>query len=382
MKTYKYRIYPTRTQSAAIDKTLEESRCLYNELLALKRDAYKEKKISLSRKDLYKKVKGRNGLYSQVAQNVAYRVDRAFKNFFRRVKNGKKKKGFPRFKKYGVYSSITLPQIVKVEKIGKKTYFPKIGWVNTKYHRKITGTPKTLTIKKSKSGKYFAAICCKNTEDENISAGSREIGLDLGLNHFIATSNGEFFDHPKPMKQARNKRKKLARRFSKTKKSSSNRKRARISLARVDEKIANIRSDFSWKLCKMLIKKYGLFCVEDLNIKGMQSNYYLAASINDVSWGDFLQKLSFKAESAGVKVVKVNPKNTSQKCSNCSRIVKKSLATRMHKCICGLEIDRDINAAQNILTLGKIGQELSESKPVEISSGKLGKQDAVEFTRR
>ncbi len=365
MKTYKYRIYPAKSQAIAIDENIEQSRQLYNELLSLKKDAYKKDKTSLTRFDLIKKTKGKNKeAYSQVSQNVADRINKAYRNFFARVKRGEGKKGFPRFKKYGKYASITLPQIVNPEKIGKKTYFPKIGWLNTKYHRPITGTPKTLTIKKAKSGKYFITISCANPTTERLKHGKGEIGIDLGLNHFVTTSNGEFFDHPKPMKGMAKKRKTLAREFSKTTKRSNNRNKARIRLAIVDEKVANVRNDFGWKLCRKFIEKYETIYLENLNVRGMVKNHCLAGAITDVSWSDFTNKLSFKAESAGGKVVKVNPKNTSQKCSGCGDIVKKTLAIRTHNCLnCGLKIDRDINASINILTIGKIGLEQPKLTP-------------------
>ena len=364
MKAYKYRIYPTREQIEIIDENIEKCRQVYNKLLALKKGAYKKDKTNLSRKDLYKQMKGNKEMHSQVSQNVADRITKAYSNFFRRVKQGAKEKGFPRFKKFGACGSITLPQITNPTKIGEKTYFPKIGFINTKYHRPITGTPKTLTIKKAKSGKYFITVCCEGAVSEPIKTTNKEIGIDLGLNHFVTTSEGEFFDHPKPMKRLYKKEKSLNRLLSKTKKGSNNRNKARIRLARLDERIANVRDDFGWKLCHILIRKYGTVYAEGLNISGMMKNHHLAGAISDVSWNDFTNKLSFKAESAGGRVVKVNPRNTSQACSNCGNIVEKSLAVRTHKCSCGLVIDRDVNAARNILTLGKIGQELPEYKPV------------------
>ncbi len=365
MKAYKYRIHPTKKQANKIDLQIEKGRLLYNKLLALKKDAYKNKGVSLSRKDLYRQVKGNREMHSQVSQNVADRIDKAYKNFFARIKRRERKKGFPRFKKYGTYNSITLPQITNPSNIGKKTYFPKIGGLNVKYHRAIQGTPKTITIKKAKSGKYFVTVSCDNVPKERITIGNGKVGIDLGLNHFIATSKGEFFDHPKPMKQLSNQRKKLAKLFSKTKKRGNNRNKVRTKLARIDEQIANTRNDFSWKLCRKLLEKYGTIYLENLNVKGMVKNHYLAKAITDVSWNGFTNKLSFKAESAGGKVVKVNPKNTSQKCSGCGEIVRKTLAVRTHKCShCGLEIDRDINAARNILSIGEIGQDLPKYKPV------------------
>ncbi len=364
MKTYKYRVYPTKKQASEIDLQIEKCRLLYNKLLALKKDAYKNKSVRLSRKDLYRRVKGNKEMYSQVSQNVADRIDKAYKNFFARIKRDERKKGFPRFKKYGTYNSITLPQITKPKNIGKKTRFPKIGWLNIKYHRVLQGTPKIMTIKKAKSGKYFVTIFCDNMPKEKITVGNGEVGIDFGLNHFITTSNSEFFDHPKPLGKMSEKRKVLAKKFSKTKKKSNNRNKARVKLAIMDEQIANTRNDFGWKLCRKLIEKYGTIYIENLNVKGMLKNHYLAREITDVSWSDFTSKLFFKAESAGGKIVKMNPKNTSQKCSGCGEIVRKTLTMRIHKCHhCSLEIDRDINAAQNILITG-IGLEQPKSTPV------------------
>jgi len=212
--------------------------------------------------------------------------------------------------------------VVNPRKIGKKTYFPGIGWLNTKYHREIGGTPKTLTVKKAKSGKYFVTVYRADLLMDTLELGEGEVGIDLGLNHFIATSDGEFLDRPNPMKKLSKKRKLLARAFSKTIKRSRNRNKARIRLAKVDERAVNVRNDFGWKICLALIRKYRTIYVEDLNVRGMVKNHFLAGAITDVSWSDFTSKLSFKAESAGGRIVKVNPRNTSQLCSECGEIVR------------------------------------------------------------
>ena len=359
MKAYKYRIYPSKAQAIEINNQIEFCRVTHNKLLALKNLAHKQYNVSLGRKHLYSEVKGTTETHSQVVQNVADRVDKGFKNFFRRVKTNARKKGFPRFKKFGTNKSITMPQVNNPKNIGKKTFFPKIGELNTKYHRPITGIAKTLTIKKTKTNKYFVTVVCANPTSNNKTTTSKEIGLDLGLNNFIATSDNEFVEHPKPLKYFTKKRQRINRNFSKTMKQSNNRDKARIKIALVDEKISNIRNDFAWKTSNDLVKRYGLICVEDLSIQNMVKNHRLAKAINDVSWGNFLEKLDYMAESAGSKVIKVNPRYTSQKCSNCGAIVKKSLAVRTHKCKCGLVLDRDVNASLNILELGRL-----EVKPV------------------
>ncbi|MBI4167646.1 MAG: IS200/IS605 family element transposase accessory protein TnpB [Candidatus Aenigmarchaeota archaeon] len=369
MRAFRYRLYPSKMQTKTIDMAIENCRQLYNQMLSLKVEKYKDDKTSLKRNDLYSLVKGNRLMYSQVSQNVGERVSSVFNHFF------KTKGGFPRFKKYGRYRSITYPQ-AKEKWIGNKLRLPMIGDISMKYHRPVEGKPKTMTVKKMPSGKYFATICCETTREKTVDRFlDKKIGIDLGLNHFIATSDGRFFEHPKPLKKLEEKRKLLSKRLSR-KQGTFNKGKARVKLARLYERITYIRQDYSWKLVNYLTRNYGTVFFEDLRIKNMLKNHSLAKSIADVSWGDFVQKLLFKAESAGTKAIKVNPRNTSQICSNCGKMNTMALSDRVYKCGCGLFVDRDYNSAMVILLRG-IGSERSESTPLEMEPLLSKKASAV-----
>jgi putative transposase len=193
--------------------------------------------------------------------------------------------------------------------------------------------------------------------------------LDLGIEHFTTDSDGKQIENPhhlkKPLKRLKRRQKKL----SKKEKYSENRNKQRIRVASLHERVTSQRDDFLHKLSRYYVESYELIAIEDLNIRGMVRNHKLSSSISEVAWNKFAEMLSYKAENAGRIVVKVDPRNTSQRCSRCGRIVKKSLAVRTHRCpSCGLELHRDYNSARDILKLGleKLPQGLREFKPVEL----------------
>jgi putative transposase len=272
------------------------------------------------------------------------------------------KAGFPRFKKYGRYKSITYPQSgFKIE--GKKLRLSKIGLVNIKLHRPVQGVVKTLTIKRMSSGKWFAIFSCKITFKPKEKPNGA-VGIDVGLHSFAVLSDRQVVENPQKYRKSEKKLAVLQRRFSRKKQKSGNREKARIKVAQLHEKIANQRNDFLHKTSRKIADSYSTVFVEDLQIPNMMRNHKLAKSIADASWGRFIQMLFYKAEEAGGKVVKVEPQGTTQKCSRCGLKVPKTLTDRIHACPrCGLEMDRDLNASRNIL---KIPQELREFTPVEI----------------
>ena len=183
------------------------------------------------------------------------------------------------------------------------------------------------------------------------------LGLDVGLNAFVATSNGDLVPAPKHYRKAEKELRCRQRALSRCKRGGNRRKKVKQRVVALHARVTNTRKDFAHKLARSLVAESDLIAVEDLNIKGMVKNKHLSKSISDAGWGDFLSKLAYKAEEAGKHFVKVNPKNTSQHCSGCGVIVKKSLAVRMHKCAkCGLVIDRDVNAARNILARAAVGK--------------------------
>jgi len=362
-RTYKYRLYPTKAQQEILENHLSACRWLYNYFLEERKTLYESKKIRISCYDQIKKIpklkKERLELvevYSQTLQDVVRRLDKAFQNFFRRVegnKNGKRQKvGYPRFKGYWRYDSFTYPQ--KGFKLkNNKLNLTKIGDLKIRLHRELEGKIKTLIIRRSRTNKWYA---CFSVEINKVLPKKKEIkkivGIDVGLNSFLTTNTGEKIDNPRYLKESEEKLAQIQRWHSRKKLKSKNRSKSRLKVARIHERITNQRQDFLHKLSHRLVNNFQLIAFEKLNIEGMKRNKYLAKSISDTSWARFLQQLSYKAEEAGVWAVGVNPKDTTQVCSGCGNIVPKTLATRKHKCPhCGLIIDRDINAARNILQL-------------------------------
>lgn len=295
-------------------------------------------------------------VYSQILQDVVRRLDKAFQNFFRRVeenKNGKKQKvGYPRFKGCYRYDSFTYPQ--KGFKLkDNKLNLSKIGSLKIKLHREPEGRIKTLTIRRTRTNKWYACFSVEiNKELSKKRKIRRIVGIDMGLNHFLTTNKGEKIDNPRYLIKLEERLSKIQRWHSRKILGSSNREKLRLKIAKIHEKIINQRLDFLHKLSAALIKNYDLIAFEKLNIKTMIKNGYIAKSIIDTPWNIFLQLLRYKAEEAGVSVVEVNPKNTSRICSGCGNITEKISSARTYKCLkCNLRIDRDENAAQNILNL-------------------------------
>ena len=362
-RTYKYRLYPTKIQQEILEKHLSLCRWLYNHSLEERKALYEKNKTKITCYDQIKKLpklkKEKPELtkvYSQTLQDVVRRLDKTFQNFFRRVresKQGKKQKpGYPRFKGYWRYDSLIYPQS-GFELRDNKLNLSKIGSLNIKYHREIEGSIKTLAIRRTSTNKWYA---CFSTENRKLLLEKKNIintvGIDVGLTSFLTTNQGEKIDNPRYLTKSEEKLSKLQRKHSKRKLKSKNRSKSRLKVARLHEKITNQRLDFLHKLSNKLINNFQLIAFEKLNIKGMMRNKYLAKSISDASWNRFLQMLSYKAAEADSWAVGIIPKNTSQTCSGCGAIVSKTLATRKHKCSkCGLTIDRDINAARNILQL-------------------------------
>jgi len=358
-KSYRYRIYPTKSQRSVLDQNLELCRQVYNDTLALRKNAYEKdgKSISLyetnsilvSWKAQRPELKQ---VYSQVLQNVQGRVDLAFKAFFRRVKNGEEP-GYPRFKGYGRYDSITYKQLGFGIKDGK-LHLAKIGDIKIKLHRPIEGTIKTCTIRRMPTGKWFA---CFSVEIEDTSLppwkDGAVVGIDVGLASFATFSNGEKIANPRFFREEEKELARVQRKHSKAPKGTPERKKALKVVERVHERISNRRTDFAHQISHRLVDQFGFIAFEDLNIQNMLKNHCLAKSISDVAWGMLVKATESKAAYAGSTVVLVDPRNTSQMCSRCGLIVKKDLSERVHRCPeCGLSMDRDLNAAINILRLG------------------------------
>ena len=361
-KTYQYRLYPTKHQLSILNRSLEVCRRVYNDTLAYRKHIYETDKKSVSlyaTNNLLTQWKRENPaltmVHSQVLQNVQVRVDLAYKAFFRRVKNGENP-GYPRFKGYGRYDSITYPQSgFHLNDAGTHLCASKIGDIPIILHRPIIGNVKTLTIRKTATGKWYASFSVEVEPSVAITAphNDRVVGIDVGLKTFCTLSDGTTVENPRWFRKGEKNLAKVQRKFSNLKKGNSERRKQRRVVAHTHEKIANKRKDFVYKLSNTLTRTYGTIVFEDLNIKNMMKNPYLAKSIGDAAWNLFISTTVNKAEDAGCIVVLVDPRNTSQLCSQCGQLVKKTLSDRVHSCPhCGLVMDRDQNAAINILRLG------------------------------
>jgi putative transposase len=357
-KSYKYRLYPNKQQREVIDKILETCRWLYNYFLAERRDKYEKEKKRVSytqQQNSLPSLKETNpnlqGIYSQVLQDVAQRVKKAFQGFFLRLKSKTEKAGYPRFKSFGRYDSFTYSQNNGSYKLEQSQLrLAGIGKVKIKLHRELMGEVKTCSIM-VKNGKYYACFSSE-VEPKLLPKTGKRVGIDLGLTSFLVTSNRELKEAPKTYRKAEKELAKAQRKVSRRIKRSKRRKKAVILLAKQHEKVSNQRKDLAHRLAKELVEKYDGIAYEKLAIKNMVKNRFLAKSINDAGWKLFLAILAYKVEETGKQGVEVNAKNTSQICSECDkrRELKLKLSQRKFVCsFCPYSDNRDINAARNIL---------------------------------
>lgn len=354
-RAYVYKLRPTRSQLAKLEEALETCRRLYNDALAERKEAWETEQKSIgfaaqcASLTQRKKSSGYlQSVHSQVLQNVLCRVDRSFQNFFRRVKSGDAP-GYPRFKGRGWYDSVCYPQYGNGAKFKDgRLVLSKVGHIKVFRDRPLKGKPKTATIIRKADGWYVSIVC--EVEPEPLPETGESVGVDVGITHFATLSTGETVDNPRCYRRAERRLAKAQRRVSRRKKGSKRREKAKALLGKAHLKVARSRRDHAHKTAKCLVERYDRIAVEDLNVKGMVKNRHLAKAISDSGWTQFVQILSDKAEKAGREIVKVNPRNTSQKCSGCGELVRKTLATRWHSCPpCGCELGRDHNAAINIL---------------------------------
>ena len=363
-KSFKYRLFTQKSQETKLNNMLDSARFLYNCALEQRVVCWKQWRKSVNYYDQANALKEIRSLDEGIAQlncsasqDILRRLDKSFQAFFRRIKTGNTPPGFPRFKSRNRFNSITFPTYGDGIKLKNgKFYIQNVGNVRIKLHREISGSIKTVTIRRT-NNKWYACFSCE-VEFKPLPASGKTVGIDVGLSSFATLSTGEKIANPRFFKTDEVKLTKAQRRLSKETKGTSSRAKQRKKVSRIHEKIANRRNDFAHKLSRNLVDMFQVIAFEKLNIKGMMENhlkvfgYKLNKSIFDVAWSQFTQLTSAKAEWAGRKVIFVNPRNTSKMCSRCGRLVEKTLADRVHHCSCGLVLDRDENAAINILSLG------------------------------
>lgn len=356
-KTYKFRLYPSKSQTTKLETTLDLCRELYNSALQERRDAWKLNRINISNQNQEKQLpeiktirEDLNGVHSQVLQNVLKRVDLAFQAFFSRVKR-KEKAGFPRFQNKFRYNSFTFKQSGFSLNDNGLT-LSKIGKVKIKLHREIVGKIKTLTISRDSCEKWFACFSVETTQ-EILEPTNKSVGIDFGLETFATFSNGGKIKNPRFFKCDEKILATAQRRMAKQTKGSKERYAKRKIVAKIHNRIKNRRSNFAHQESRKLVNRFGQIFFENLNIKGMVKNHCLAKSICDAAWNQIIQLTTYKAENAGRIVGMVNPAYTSQDCSSCGHRQKMPLEIRLYECPnCHLSISRDFNAAKNILAVG------------------------------
>jgi putative transposase len=378
-KMFRYRIYPTKKQEKLLNNTLEECRWLYNHLLEKRTDLYEQegKSLSLYQQQatfpiLKQERPSLTTIHSQVLQNVAVRLDLAMKAFFRRVKIGEKP-GYPRFKGRDRYDSFTYPQSgFKIDEQGK-LYASGIGHLKIVLHRPLRGQIKTLTIRRSATGKWYASFSCE-VEPERLPERSEQVGMDVGLKTFATLSTGEEIANPRFFRKEEKALAKVQRKHSKLAKGTPQRRKHRKVVARVHERIAWRRENFTHQQSRQIVNRFGVICVEDLHVNRLAHTHCLAKSIIDASWSEFFSKLACKAEEAGRTYIAVNPAYTSQTCSRCGHRQPLPLSERIFDCpCCHLHLDRDLNAALNILALGRQGRVIPEAP----GAGAVGRRHLV-----
>ena len=358
LKAYKFRIYPNEEQRVYLAKTFGCTRFIYNKMLADRIKSYKENKdldIKTMRyptpaqyKNEFEWLKEADSL---ALANAQINLDKAYKNFFR-----DKSIAFPKFKKKSNTNSYTTNNqngTIYIENSHIK--LPKLkSTIKIKQHRQFTGSIKSCTILQVPSGKYYISILvdCKGIE---LPQTDKKVGVDLGIKNFAITSDGEIFSNPKNLKKSEKRLSKLQKDLSRKEKGSNNRRKARLKVAKLHEKISNQRKDMLHKVSTQLINENQVIVIEDLEVSNLIKNHKLAKSIADVSWSEFRRMLEYKANWYGREII-IAPSNyaSSQLCSNCGNQSSqtKDLSCRTYICpICGMKMDRDINASKNLLKL-------------------------------
>jgi putative transposase len=370
-RAYKFRLWTNANQERELGIMLETHRRLYNAALGQRQWFYDEWQISRSYEDQsgwFKDERADNRWFAAInfssAQATLRRLDKAFANFFRRVKAGEEP-GYPRFKSADRFNSVLFPSHGDgIRFKGNRLRVQHVGMIRVCLHREVEGKIKTLSLKRE-ANKWFVVLACEVPEPAKVGNVLPTVGLDVGLTHFATTSEGERIQNPRYLKAELKNLRRAQRSVCRKKKGGSNRKKAKRRVARIHTRVANLRREHRHKISNDLISRYGKIAVESLNVQGMVRNRRLARTISDAGWSSFVEVLTHKAERAGGEVVQVSPNHTSQLCSTCGQNVPKTLAERLHRCDCGLVMDRDQNAALNILERAWPGTgQLSATSPV------------------
>ncbi len=378
MMTYRFRIYPTEAQARIMEETLETCRRLYNSMLADRienHSGFYEQKRKLA--ELKQNDKHLRSIHSQVLQDVVLRLDKAYQAFFAGLSR------YPKFRRSGRYNSFTYPQSgFRLE--DHRIRLSAIGKVRVTLHRNVIGAIKRVTVIRD-IDQWFVALLAEEAPSV-VQSGDDKVGIDMRISNIVALSDGTLVSAPHFLKRSAERIKSLQRTLSRKERGSNNREKAKVSLAKAWRKVRRQRDDFAHKLSDQLTKENKVIVFEDLRIGNMVKNHSLASAIMDSAWGKLRQFTVYKAERRGGRVILVGPCGTSQKCSGCGEVVLKELSERVHGCPkCGLVMDRDVNAARNILKAG-LEQACAEEQPLLVQRRRISKfapvkQEAHQFIR-
>jgi putative transposase len=351
-------MYPSKSQRRRLEAVRETCRHFYNDLLRERKDAYELHGVSITKTEQLRKVKVEKAtspyaldIHSHILQTVVADLDKAFQAFFRRQKAGENP-GCPRFKSRNRFAGFGFKEYGNGFSIdGRRLRLAGIGRIAVRWHREVEGKIKTSRVF-CRAGKWFVAFACDVEKPEPLPKTGESIGVDLGLLRLATLSNGEKTENPRWYRRILRKLRVIQRSIARKELGGSNRRKVVAVLRRLLVRVANMRRDFLNKFVDQLIKRFDVIVLEDLRVAAMVHGRF-AMSILDAGWSYLVSHLTHKAESAGREVVLVDPACTSKTCSLCGALFEHlSLADRWVNCNCGLSLDRDHNAAINILQRG------------------------------
>jgi putative transposase len=368
-KTFQFRLRPNAAQVPILELILADNCETYNAALQERREAWKLQRKSISYRDQQKELTELRQdpcfqwMAADIMRDPLRRIDRAFRDFFKRCKSSEKP-GYPRFRARARYRSFGFGNAVVCR--DRSIKIPNVGDIRARGGRLIQGRPKFCTVKRD-GKRWTASVVCDIGEAPEKRAVSAAVGIDVGLTNFVTLSDGRSIDNPRWTRKHEARIAAANRLLARKERRSKNRLRACEALRRAHQRVAEARKNFCHHVSKWLVANYDLIAFEKLNIanmtrspsgtvenpgKNVAQKSGLNRSILDAAWGQLIWQITYKAENAGKWAVPVNPRGTSIRCSGCGAEVRKILADRQHNCACGLSLDRDHNAALNVLGLG------------------------------